>query len=98
MIEPFLKGELPPSERDQFIAHVRGCKDCHDELSVYNVIYTVLDQMDNNTEDENIDYASKLEEKLTKGEGDMRMRQFALEIVGVALAICIVVLLLILFM
>lgn len=95
MIEPFLKNELSNADKDSFISHVRTCRNCHDELEVYHVIYSVIEQFDNNTEDENIDYIATLEKKLTRSEDGVKrrrlFRQIAITagIVVIMVAICL---------
>ena len=96
MIEPFLKDQLSNADKDGFISHVRTCRSCHEELEVYHVIYSVIDQFDTDSEDENIDYMATLEQKLTRSEdGAKRRRAFrqvavTLALVAVLVAICLI--------
>lgn len=98
MIEPFLKNELSDSDKDFFISHVRNCKACMDELEVYHVIYSVVDQLDNGTEDENIDYKATLEHKLTRQQTKVKRRKLyrqiavTLALVVILVAICLLLL------
>lgn len=97
MIEPFLNEELGDADKVGFINHVRSCKVCHDELEVYHVIYSVVDQLDNNAEDENIDYMATLERRLTLSEGSVKRRRMFRQIaVSIALVIVILVICLVL--
>ena len=93
MIEPFINNELGDSDKDGFISHVRTCKACRDELEVYHVIYSVIEQLDNNTEDENIDYMATLEQKLTRSQSGVKrhriLRQLAVTVLLVAVMVVI---------
>lgn len=97
MIEPFLKNELNDSDKDFFISHVRSCKACMDELEVYHVVYSVVDQLDNDTEDENVDYMATLEHKLTRQETKVKRRkvyrQIAISMILVIILVAICLLL-----
>ena len=56
MVEPFLEGKLSGSNRQGFIEHVRRCKVCHEELEIYHVIYSVLDEINTDTGEETTNY------------------------------------------
>lgn len=98
MIEPFLKNELSDADKDSFISHVRSCKACKDELEVYHVIYSVVEQLDNNTEDENIDYIATLENKLTRQESGVRRRKLFRQIAITAAIVAVLVVICLLLM
>ena len=70
MVEPFLEGKLPGSQRQGFIEHVRRCKVCHEELEIYHVIYSVLDELEKNPDKETTNYMASLEKKLGSGSGN----------------------------
>lgn len=74
MIEAFLDDRLHGAERQEFVTHVRGCKACRDELEVYHVIYSVVEQLDNDRIDEDSDYIGSLERKL--GRSDIIKRKW----------------------
>jgi len=67
-IEAFLADKLNGVERQEFVDHVRGCKLCRDELEVYHVIHSVVNQLDNNTTEEDQDYIKSLEKKLNDSD------------------------------
>lgn len=75
MIEDFLHGNLPISERDEFVKHVRTCSVCMEELEVYHIVNSVVSQLDGDT-DENIDYRAELGRMMTRSEGSYRFRRF----------------------
>lgn len=95
MIEPFLNDELGDADKNFFINHVRSCKACRDELEVYHVIYSVVEQLDNNTEDENIDYMKTLEDKLNKSQTKVKRRRLyrqiatSIALAAILLAVCL---------
>lgn len=74
MVEPFLEGKLSGSNRQDFIEHVRRCKVCHEELEIYHVIYSVLDEINTDTGKETNNYMETLERKLgSASKADSRM-------------------------
>ena len=74
MVEPFLEGKLSGSNRQGFIEHVRRCKVCHEELEIYHVIYSVLDEINTDTGKETTNYMETLERKLgSASKADSRM-------------------------
>lgn len=86
MIESFLSGKLYGVDRQSFVSHVRSCKVCRDELEVYHVIYSVVEQLDNDEMDEDSDYIGSLEKKLnfTDSAGKKwRMMNFIIAIMGI---------------
>ncbi len=98
MIEPFLNDELGDAEKENFISHVRGCSECHSELEVYHVIYSVVDQLDHNAEDKNIDYMATLDRKLTRSQSGLKRRRLYRQIamtvayIAVVTAVCFMIL------
>ncbi len=74
MVEPFLEGKLSGSNRQGFLEHVRRCKVCHEELEIYHVIYSVLDEINTDTGKETTNYMETLERKLgSASKADSRM-------------------------
>ena len=64
MVEPFLEGKLSGSQRQSFIEHVKSCKVCHEDLEIYHVIYSVLEELDKDSGRETTNYMASLEKKL----------------------------------
>jgi len=64
MVESFLEGKLSGSDRQAFVEHVRRCKVCHEELEIYHVIYSVLDELEKDSGKETTNYMVSLEKKL----------------------------------
>jgi hypothetical protein len=74
MVEPFLEGKLSGSNRQGFLEHVRRCKVCHEELEIYHVIYSVLDEINTDSGKETTNYMETLERKLgSASKADSRM-------------------------
>lgn len=74
MVEPFLEGKLSGSSRQSFIEHVRKCKVCREELEIYHVIYSVLDELNNESGKETTNYMESLEVKLgSTSNGDSKL-------------------------
>ncbi len=77
-IMPYIERKLSPAEAEDFIAHVRGCKECSEELEVYFTIYYALEKLDNDATD-TFDIQGLLERDLQQSEKALRryhMRQF----------------------
>lgn len=89
MIEPFLGNELSSAAREEFMAHVRGCKTCRDELEVYYVVYSVVSQLDNDTDDGLTDYRAELKKMLERSEGNARAHRVFIYVLEILLALAI---------
>lgn len=65
LITPFINDELNIDELEEFIDHIRTCKECREELEVYYALLTAMKQLD---EDKNLsdDFSLELSEKLEK--------------------------------
>ena len=64
MVERFLEGDLKGFERQSFVNHVKKCKLCHEELEIYHVIYSVVDELNDETVEETANYMGTLDKKL----------------------------------
>ncbi|MBO4922189.1 MAG: hypothetical protein J5372_09775 [Lachnospiraceae bacterium] len=67
MVESFLAGKLSGYDRQDFIEHVKNCKTCHEELEIYHVIFSVIEELDNDSGKETSNYMASLEKKLGSG-------------------------------
>ena len=67
MVESFLAGKLSGYDRQDFIEHVKNCKTCHEELEIYHVIFSVIEELDNDSGRETSNYMASLEKKLGSG-------------------------------
>ena len=67
LITPFINDELNIKDLEEFIGHVRSCKDCREELEVYYALLTAMQQLD---EDRNLsdDFNMELAEKLDRSQ------------------------------
>ncbi len=65
LITPFINDKLELKELEEFISHVRTCKECREELEVYYALLTAMKQLD---EDQNLsdDFSLELSEKLER--------------------------------
>jgi len=48
-MEEFYRGELPAEELEDFLSHIRGCRECEEELKVYITIEVGLEQLDDDS-------------------------------------------------
>ncbi len=73
MIMPYIEHKLSDRETEDFIEHVRGCKACSEELEVYFTIYYALEQLDDDSRDQdNYDMKELLERDLRQRESRVR--------------------------
>jgi hypothetical protein len=74
MVESFLEGRLSGYDRQSFIEHVKECKTCHEELEIYHVIFSVIEELDSDSDKETSNYMETLERKLgSASKADSRM-------------------------
>ncbi|HWT75487.1 MAG TPA: zf-HC2 domain-containing protein [Mobilitalea sp.] len=67
LITPFINNKLNNDELEEFLEHVRTCKNCREELEVYYALLTAVKQLD---EDKNLtsNFVQELNDKLEKAE------------------------------
>ena len=63
-VETFLEGKLTGFDRQNFVSHVKKCKACHEELAIYHVIFSVVDELNDDDGEETSNYMATLERKL----------------------------------
>ena len=63
-VEQFLDGSLTGFDRQNFVEHVKKCRFCHEELAIYHVIYSVVDELNDDSGEETTNYMATLEKKL----------------------------------
>lgn len=62
-IPDFLNGNMFPKEQEQFIAHVRTCKDCYEELEIMYMLAEGLKELENDS-DTSFNFKHMLDKKL----------------------------------
>lgn len=50
MVIPYIRDELSNAELRRFVAHVKECPDCREELETYYIVYKGLMQLDEKEE------------------------------------------------
>lgn len=66
-IKAYILGEMELDEAKEFVEHVRGCKECRDELEEYYAFSSALMQLDN-VEDEKGNFFMNIEKRLERTE------------------------------
>ena len=88
-IEPFLHDELADEDKEDFIYHVKQCKECRNELEFVYITHAVFDELDKDIDSENLDYIAALNKKLEISQKGLnrrrRLRQIAAGIIVVIL-------------
>lgn len=64
-IPDFLDSTMPVEEQEEFIAHVRVCDDCHEELEIMYMLAEGLEELENGT-DNSYNFKRMLDGKLKK--------------------------------
>lgn len=86
---PFINDELDGNECREFVEHVRICRKCREELSVYHAIYSIVDQLDNDREMTDGSYEEELERELNQTEQEVLWEGYARKLCYVILIILI---------
>lgn len=73
MVMPYINDELTDRELASFLAHIKGCKACYEELEIYYTLYVGLSQLDGKME--NQDMHNLLKEALHASELRIRGRR-----------------------
>jgi hypothetical protein len=74
-ITRYINNELSFKEKESFIAHLKTCDNCRDELEIYYIVMTSLKQMDEN-KDVTSDYKSSFEKKIRSSERELVKRRY----------------------
>lgn len=69
-IVPYINGELNIKAAEEFVTHVKNCRDCYDELEIYYTIYRGLKLLDEDVEISDI--RESLQKSLLEDENRMR--------------------------
>lgn len=93
LITPFIKDELSMTELEEFLAHVKECPECKEELEVYYALLTAIKLLDEEKEMSN-NFNEDLNNKIRSCEERIRRNKFnkvrrrvvfAFVVVGVAI-------------
>lgn len=74
-ITRYINNDLSFKEKENFIAHLKTCDNCRDELEIYYIVMTSLRQMDNNNEVTN-DFKSSFENNIRNSEKELVRRRY----------------------
>lgn len=66
-IKDYMEGTLSLEEAADFVAHVRGCQACRDELEAFYIFYEAISQKEE-TEDDHGNFSLAIERKLIRTE------------------------------
>ena len=50
MVIPYIKNQLLDKDLRKFVAHIKGCPECREELETYYIVYKGLMQLDEHEE------------------------------------------------
>ncbi len=70
-IPDYIKGTLPSRDLENFIAHIRKCPVCHEELETYFTIHLAVATLDNDKPDF-YNFSGKLEKDIEEKEHMLR--------------------------
>ena len=74
-ITRYINNDLSFKEKENFIAHLKTCDNCRDELEIYYIVMTSLRQMDNNNE-VTTDFKSSFEKNIRNSERELVRRRY----------------------
>lgn len=76
MVTPYIKRELEDRELEEFIDHIKECKECHEELEIYFTIHFALQKLD---EEKDVSYniQKMLQDDLRASERRVNRRKVA---------------------
>lgn len=92
MVQPFLNGELKDRELKAFLAHVKTCKSCEEELETYFIVDYALKYLDNE-KNNSYDMQELLNTLISQEEHDLRIREtvrFLMAAAIIALAVLVI--------
>lgn len=72
LIMKYINNELSPIELENFIEHIEKCGDCKEELEIYYVLTTGMQQLDNDYVD-TYNFHEAFEKQLEKSKKDMEL-------------------------
>ncbi len=82
-IIPFIEGKLPERVKEDFVIHMKNCRDCHEELEINYMLLVGMRQLDKE-EKVSTDFRKDLDQELSrmkqKVHGKQRMRFSAFSI------------------
>ena len=73
LIKPYLDHTLPDHELSQFLEHIKGCRDCYEDLEIYLAISETLKNDDERSDPEDFDFHAKLQRELENSENKLRI-------------------------
>lgn len=76
MVTPYIKRELKDRELEEFIDHIRDCKECYEELEIYFTIHFALRKLDED-KDVSFNIQKMLQDDLRLSERRVRRRKLA---------------------
>ncbi|MGI6069664.1 MAG: anti-sigma factor family protein [Blautia sp.] len=78
MIQRYIDHDLNLDELEEFIAHVKGCSSCYDELETYFTVSTAISHLDGDMDEElgtSMDMSRLLQQDLKKREFMVKNRR-----------------------
>lgn len=76
MVTPYINRELKDRELEEFIDHIRDCKECYEELEIYFTIHFALRKLDED-KDVSFNIQKMLQDDLRLSERRVRRRKLA---------------------
>lgn len=76
MVSSYIRRELKDRELEEFLDHIRDCKECHEELEIYFTIHFALRKLDEE-KDVSFNIQQMLRDDLRLSERRVRRRKLA---------------------
>ncbi len=87
LVQPYINGKLSDSECEAFLAHVRSCPDCYDELETYFIIFYSLKYLDDDSKNTSYDLRKILNDQIRRNEATIRAGKLVVRFSNVLLII-----------
>ncbi|MDO4803286.1 MAG: zf-HC2 domain-containing protein [Lachnospiraceae bacterium] len=68
MVDAYIEGTLTDQECSEFLNHVKGCKECHDELETYFIVDYALQYLDEANSNRSYDMQKLLKDDIEENE------------------------------
>lgn len=85
LVDAYIEGSLTDQECIEFLKHVKGCKDCYDELETYFIVDYALQYLDESDSNRSYDMQKLLKDDILNNERRILRTRMARTITAVGI-------------
>ena len=74
LIRDYMYGQLPADKKEDFVSHIRSCRDCYEELDIYYMVEVGLNGLRDDRLN-NMDLKNRLEQELEDLETEVQQQR-----------------------